>query len=64
MPATPRAAIIGGCLGGLASCLALHRRGIEAVVYEQTAELSEIGAGLKKTVLASEQDRPDVAADR
>jgi salicylate hydroxylase len=46
MPGTPRAAIIGGGLGGLASCLALHQRGIEAVVYEQTAELSEIGAGL------------------
>ncbi len=46
MPRTPRAAIIGGGLGGLAACLALHRRGIDAVVFEQTPELSEIGAGL------------------
>ena len=46
MPRIPRAAIIGGGLGGLAACLALQRRGIEAVVYEQSQELSEIGAGL------------------
>ena len=46
MARTPKAAIIGGGLGGLAACLALQRRGIEAVVYEQTAELNEIGAGL------------------
>jgi len=46
MARTPTAAIIGG---GLAACLALQRRGIEAVVYEQTAELNEIGAGLNSS---------------
>lgn len=46
MTRSPRVAIIGGGLGGLAACLAFDRRGIEAVVYEQTPALSEIGAGL------------------
>ncbi len=46
MPRTPKVAIVGGGLGGLAACLAFHRRGIEAVVHEQTPELGEIGAGL------------------
>jgi salicylate hydroxylase len=42
----PRVAIIGGGIGGLAAALALRRRGIEAIVYEQSASLGEIGAGL------------------
>jgi len=46
MARTPRVAIIGGGLGGLAACLAMQRRGIEAFVYERTPGLSEIGAGL------------------
>ncbi len=46
MARAPRVAIIGGGLGGLSAALALHRRGIEAEVYEQTPELSEVGAGL------------------
>jgi salicylate hydroxylase len=46
MTRAPKVAIIGGGLGGLAACLAFHRRGIEAVVHEQTPELGEIGAGL------------------
>ena len=46
MARRPRIAIIGGGIGGLAAALALHRRGIAATVYEQSAQLSEIGAGL------------------
>ena len=42
----PRIAIVGGGIGGLAAAAFLHRAGLRAVVYEQTAELREIGAGL------------------
>lgn len=42
----PRIAIAGGGIGGLAAAAFLHRAGLPAVVYEQTAELREIGAGL------------------
>jgi salicylate hydroxylase len=48
MARTPRAAIIGGGIAGLAA-VALHRRGIEVTVYEQAPELSEIGAGVQMT---------------
>jgi salicylate hydroxylase len=40
-------AVIGGGIGGLAAALALVRRGIDVNVYEQAAELSEIGAGVQ-----------------
>jgi salicylate hydroxylase len=46
MQRAPRVAIIGGGIGGLAAALALNRHGIEATVYEQSASLREIGAGL------------------
>jgi salicylate hydroxylase len=49
MARTPRAAIIGGGIAGLAAAVALHRRGIEVTVYEQAPELSEIGAGVQMT---------------
>ena len=42
----PRIAIVGGGIGGLAAAAFLQRAGRPAVVYEQTAELREIGAGL------------------
>lgn len=42
----PRIAIAGGGIGGLAAAAFLHRAGLPAVVYEQTAELREIGAGV------------------
>ncbi len=42
----PRIAIVGGGIGGLAAAAFLHRAGRPAVVYEQAAELREIGAGL------------------
>jgi salicylate hydroxylase len=43
---SPRIAIVGAGIGGLAAALAFHRRGIEAEIYEQVPELREIGAGL------------------
>jgi salicylate hydroxylase len=49
MARTPRVAIIGGGIAGLAAALALHRRGVEVTVYEQAAALSEIGAGVQMT---------------
>lgn len=39
--------IIGGGIGGLAVALALIRRGIAVEVYEQAAELREVGAGVQ-----------------
>lgn len=41
-----RAIIIGGGIGGLCTAIALHRAGIEAVLYERAAEFGEVGAGL------------------
>src|SRR5215207_2487259 len=49
MNRTPRVAVIGGGIAGLAAALALHRRGIEVAVYEQAGALSEIGAGVQLT---------------
>lgn len=39
-------AIIGGGIGGVASALALHRRGIRATVYERAAAIREVGVGM------------------
>lgn len=39
-------AIIGGGIGGLATCLALQQAGINAIVYERADELKEVGAGI------------------
>lgn len=41
-----RVAVVGGGIGGLATAGFLHRAGIEATVYEQAPELTEVGAGL------------------
>lgn len=41
-----RIVIIGGGIGGLAAAGCLQARGIEATVYERTAELREVGAAL------------------
>jgi salicylate hydroxylase len=38
--------ILGGGIGGLAAAAFLHREGLDCTVYEQAAELKEIGAGL------------------
>ena len=39
-------AILGGGIGGLAAAAFLHQAGLACTVYEQAAELREIGAGL------------------
>src|SRR4051812_37922986 len=41
-----KAIVIGGGIGGLSTAAALERVGIECHVYEQAAELREVGAGL------------------
>ncbi|MFD5869561.1 FAD-dependent monooxygenase, partial [Corynebacterium sp. NPDC060344] len=43
---TLRVAVVGAGIGGLAAAMALRRAGLEADVYEQAPELSEVGAGL------------------
>ena len=39
--------IAGGGIGGLATAIALLRRGVDVEVYEQAGELREIGAGIQ-----------------
>jgi 2-polyprenyl-6-methoxyphenol hydroxylase-like FAD-dependent oxidoreductase len=46
MPRTPRVAIIGGGIGGLTAAVAMHQRNIEIEVFEQSPQISEIGAGV------------------
>ena len=41
-----RVLIVGGGIGGLTTALCLHRAGIEAVVYESTPALRELGVGI------------------
>ncbi|MEV6903969.1 FAD-dependent monooxygenase [Amycolatopsis sp. NPDC051372] len=41
-----RIAIVGGGIGGLAAAAFLGRAGLACTVYEQAAELGEVGAGL------------------
>ena len=43
---TPKVAIVGGGLGGLAAAAFLHQAGVPAVVYEQARQLREVGAGI------------------
>ena len=38
--------IAGGGVGGLALALMLHKRGLKPVVYEQAAEIREVGVGI------------------
>jgi salicylate hydroxylase len=45
-PAIPQIAILGGGIGGLAAAAFLHRAGLPCTVYEQAAQLTEIGAGV------------------
>lgn len=42
-----RIAVIGGGIGGLTTALALLSRGLDVEVYEQTARLGELGAGIQ-----------------
>ena len=41
-----KAIIAGAGVSGLALALMLHRRGVEAVVYEQASEIREVGVGI------------------
>ncbi len=43
---TPEIAILGGGIGGLAAAAFLRRAGLRSTIYEQAAELKEVGAGL------------------
>jgi salicylate hydroxylase len=49
MTRQPRIAIIGGGIGGLTAAVALRQRGIDAEVFEQSAKIAEIGAGVALT---------------
>ncbi len=42
-----RVAIIGAGIGGLAAACALRQRGFDVALYERSAQLGEIGAGLQ-----------------
>jgi salicylate hydroxylase len=46
MAGRPRVAVVGAGIGGLTLAIALRRRGVSVTVYEQAAELREIGAGV------------------
>ena len=41
-----RAIVVGAGIGGLATALMLHARGINAVVVEQSPEVREVGVGI------------------
>ena len=43
----PKVIIVGGGIGGLTAALALLQRGIDVDVYEQSAVLKEVGAGVQ-----------------
>jgi 2-polyprenyl-6-methoxyphenol hydroxylase-like FAD-dependent oxidoreductase len=45
-PGTPRIAIVGGGIGGLALALALERRGLACDVFEAVADIRELGVGI------------------
>src|SRR5712691_12789315 len=47
MPSSDRIVVIGGGIGGLATALALLRRGLDVEFYEQSPELKEVGAGIQ-----------------
>jgi salicylate hydroxylase len=46
---SPRIAIVGGGIGGLAAAAFLQQSGLSCVLYEQASELREIGAGVAVT---------------
>ena len=45
-PANLRIAIVGAGIGGLAAALFLRQLGVDVTIYEQAAELAEVGAGI------------------
>ncbi len=40
-------AVVGGGIGGLAAAVALRSRGLDVTVFEQAAQLGEVGAGVQ-----------------
>src|SRR5437868_5815255 len=42
-----RVVIVGAGIGGLAAAVALRQRGVEVSVYERSAKLEEVGAGIQ-----------------
>ncbi|WP_414944431.1 FAD-dependent monooxygenase [Amycolatopsis sp. cmx-11-32] len=44
--ASPRVAVVGAGIGGLAAAVALRRRGLEPTLYDQAEEFAEVGAGV------------------
>jgi salicylate hydroxylase len=46
MPRKPKVAIVGAGIGGLTAAIAMHRRNVDVVVYEQSPQIAEIGAGV------------------
>ena len=57
MTAPFRIAIAGGGIGGLTLALALRQRGLEAEVFEQAAQLTEIGAAVALSANATRELR-------
>ena len=49
-------AVVGAGIGGLTLALALRQRGIEVDLYEQTAELREVGAAVALSANAIPED--------
>ena len=41
-----RVIVVGAGIGGLTAAIALHQRGIEVEIYERSAELGDVGAGI------------------
>jgi 2-polyprenyl-6-methoxyphenol hydroxylase-like FAD-dependent oxidoreductase len=52
-----RIAIVGGGIGGLTLAHALRQRGIDADIYEQMAELAEVGAAVALSANATRELR-------
>src|SRR4051794_15817364 len=52
-----RIAIVGAGIGGLTLALALRQRGLPAEIYEQAAELTEIGAAVALSANATRELR-------
>jgi len=46
MRRNPRIAIIGAGIGGITAAVAMHQRKLDVELYEQSAQISEIGAGV------------------
>lgn len=45
-PASPRIAVVGGGIAGLAFALSLHQRGLACDVYESVPQVRELGVGI------------------